>query len=391
MAKWVHGYLAVDFGSSRVYELELWSNDGKRLADISNIAKNRVFTLTRNEAEQITFDLDLYVFEALADSIGIDAEDLLNPYAVDVKVKRNGVYWFATQIVAAPLNIGTDYTMNEGQSSPGSSTINPTISVTCTGYLNLFTDRYLDYTYSQQDACFIGGDMLTQAQAQTNGSVGVTIATDNYLTGVLRDRTYQRQNIKSELQNLTQLVDGRFDFAFDANKVFHTYRYIGNKRTDLKFTFGGPQSNIIGIYLDNNAAGTLYNQIIGLGSGLGSDGLISVQNDNDSQLIHYLRQDIKQYSNVSIQSTLDQNATADLALEKDLIRLPQITISGKELEGKPFLSVGDRIPLAMVGHSFLNSLNGIYRIEQMVVSPDDNDFDASIYLYLDDYGVDPNV
>jgi hypothetical protein len=378
-----------DFGSSQIYTIELWSSNGVIQADISALAHNRSYTLQRNEAESLTFELDLYAFETYCSGIGVDPKTILNPYTTDVKVKRNGTYLFGSQVIAATIQIGTDYTMASGTRGGGASSFSPTISVTCSGYLNLFKDRYLTYTYNQQDASFIAGDVLTQAQSATNGSVGVTIAAGNYLTGKLRDRTYTRQNIKTELQNLTQLVDGRFDFVFDSNKVFYTYQQIGSKRTDVQFTFGGPQGNIIGLY-DERSGANIYNEIIGLGSGFGADQLISTQDDSDSQRTYFLRQDIKQYNSVVDQSTLDQNAKADLALEKDILEIPQITISGKELANTNFLSVGDRVPINIVGHPFLSNLNGIYRIEKMLVNIDDNDFENDITLYFDNFAVDPS-
>lgn len=376
----------MDAGS--LYTIELWTSAGIRVADISKLAHNRSYTLERNEAELMTFDLDMFAFETLCSSVGLDARGALLPYASDIKVKRNGVYLFGAQITAVTFNIGTDYTMNIGASgNTGSQTFNPTMTVTSYGYLNLFKDRYLTFDYSQQDASFIAGDMLTQAQAATNGGVGVTINPLNYLTGVLRDRTYARQNIKTELQNLTQLVDGRFDFGFDSNKVFTTYEQIGSPRTDIQFTYGGEQSNIIGLYLERSA-GNLFNEIIGLGSGLGPDQLVSTQDDVASQQSYYLRQDIKQYNSVVDQSTLDQNAQADLALEKDLLEIPQITISGKELANLSSpLMPGDRIPINIVNHPSLASLTGTYRIEKMDVNIDDNDFEDDIEIYFDNYAL----
>jgi hypothetical protein len=377
----------MDFGNSYIYEFELWSSSGQRLADISRLTQKRSFTIQRNEAETLNFQLDLYAFEAFADGIGVPANVLLNPYATDVKVKRNGTYLFGTQVVAAPLDAAADMSrVTESGGGGGISSFDHLITVSCQGYLDLFKDRYLTYSYSQQDASFIAGDMLGQAQTAPNGNVGVTLGTSNYLTGVLRDRNYTRQNIKTELQNLTQLIDGRFDFAFDSNKVFNIYSQIGAKRSDIQFTFGGPQGNIIGLNTENSAT-SLYNEIIGLGSGFGADQIVSTQDDPSSQLNRYLRQDIKQYNSVVIQSTLDQNAQADLALEKDLLVMPQITISGKELQNIPFISVGDRIQVNAVGHSFLTNLNGYYRVEKMAVSLDDNDFESEIRLYLDNYAL----
>lgn len=368
-----------------LYTIELWTPAGNRMADISALAHNKSYTLARNDSEQFGFDLDLYAFEAFCTSMGVNPRTLITPYQSDVRVKRNGVDLFGCQVVDCPLDIGTDYTMSQGRIGGGPSSFNPTLSVACTGYLDLFKDRYLDFTYTQQDAAFIGGDMLTQAQAAPRGNVGVTINPSNYMTGVPRDRTYARQNIKSELQNLVQLIDGRFDFAFSPEKIFNTYQMIGSVRTDIQLTFGGPQSNIAGMYLDTTAT-SLYNQVIALGSGFGPDQVVSVQDDVDSQLNNYLRQNITQHNSVVEQDTLDQDAQADLALTKDLLEIPQITITGHELRDLTSpLGPGDQVPLNFIGHPYLSKLNGLYRIEKMTVNIDDNDFEDSITLYFDNF------
>jgi hypothetical protein len=77
-------------------------------------------------------------------------------------------------------------------------------------------------------------------------------------------------------------------------------------------------------------------------------------------------------------------------LAKDILELPKITITGKELSGVPFLSVGDRIPLQVNDHTWLSSINGLYRIELMDVTIDENDFESSISLTFDSYGVNQN-
>lgn len=349
------------------------------LADISSLAQNKRLVVERNEAEIFTFDLDLYVFEAFCTSINADPHTLLAPYQTDVKLKRNGAYMYGFQVVDITFDLAADTGSQQ-------TTLDQKVTVTCTGYLNLFTDRYVTYTYTTQDASYIAGDLLTQAQAATNGSVGVTVL-GGYSTGVNRDRTYVRQNVKTGIQDLTKLVDGRFDFAFTYDKKFVTYSQIGSRRADVRFQFGGDGSNIISLVLTRSGLG-LYNEIIGLGSGFGADQLISTQDDATSQGNYYLRQGIKQYNSVIEQSTLDQNATADLSLSKDILEIPQITITGKELTTVPFLSIGDRIPITIVSHPFLSNLSGLYfRIEKMDIKIDENDFENAIDLYFDNWSV----
>ncbi len=364
----------MDFGGSRLYEIELWSASGSRIADISTLCSNRSYSMQRNEAETLTFSLNLFAFESycLNNLGGADPHTLIAPYVTDVKVKRAGQYLFGAQVVDISFDLATDYT----------------VTVTCTGYLNLFKDRYVSKVYTATEATAIATDLLTTTQAQTNGSVGVTNAVSQYITGVNRDRTYQRDNVKLKIQELTTLVDGNFDFAFTWDKKFQTYSKIGARRTDLKFIYGGPLSNVAGFKLSRSGI-NLFNKVYGLGSGFGTDQLQSTQADTASELNYYIREQILQFNSVSIQATLDQNTTAGVSLAKDILELPKITITGKELNAN-FLSVGDRIPLQVNNHTWLSNINGLYRIEQMDVTIDENDFESAIQLTFDNYGVNQN-
>ncbi len=381
----------MDLGSKRVYEIELWTTSGTRLADISSLCQNRRYILTRNDAEVLTFDLDLSTFERFCASINTDAEAILTPYQMDVKLKRNGMYLFVAQIAGVEMSAQPNDTgVNpETGNYNNVTTLTETITVTCTGYLNVFLDRYIDNTtYTSEDPCQVAIDMLTATQALTNGSVGITIDPSPYMTGSQWTGTLTQQQIKQQLQTLAALPDSPFDLAIDADKMFHTYDLIGSLRKDIILTYGGPGSNVIGLYDQRTAAGTLFNQIFGLGSGNGSvSQLTSTQTNATSAIQNYLRQAYQSYSNVNTQAQLDSYVKSDLAQESKLLHIPQLIITGNELKNIPFLEVGDRIMTRFPTHSFFKSIDGVYmRIEQLDVQIDDNDFENEIAITLDDYG-----
>jgi hypothetical protein len=370
--------------SSTRYTFELWTKDGNRIADITALCHSRSYTITRNDAEDFSFDIDLFALEAYCASINENPLTFITPYETNVRIKRGDDYVLGGEVVDAPLQLGTDQTMSQGQGSSGAQTFNPTITVTGKGYLNLFKARYVTNTYNGNERCFIARDLIARTQAVPNGDVGVTMGPQQYDTGIEdTERSYSQQNVATGIQNLTTLQDGTFDFAFGADKVFSTYQMIGSPRTDLQLRWGDDQGNFSGMYLDRTAT-SLYNEVIGVGDGFGADALTTTQDDIESQRNYYLRQDIKQYNGVTEQPTLDGNAARDLALEKGLLQIPQITITSKELEGIPFLGIGDQIPLRFVNHPYLNPLSGTYRSDKMVVDIDDNDFET-ITLYFDNY------
>lgn len=353
-----------------LYTFELWSNSGLRIADISTLAKNRRFTLERNAAETLTFSLDLNEFERYCvEDLRADPEVVLWEGRTDVKVKRGNDYLFGTQVVGAPVTAGKD---------------SQTISVTATGYLNLLKDRVITKTYAATESGAIARDMVTTTQT-SDGSVGVTLAASPYSTGVNRDRTYTRQNVKDGIVALTNLVDGNFDFGFSWDKKFQIYQSLGARRSDISLIYGGEASNVKMLYANKDAT-RVFNRIIGLGSGFGADQLVSYANDAASALNYYGRQKIEQFNSVVEQATLDQNTAAALAMYKQPIRIPQVTITGNEMK-TGFINIGDRIPFTVVGHPFLASFSGLYRVDKMDVQIDDNGFENEVMLYFDNLGV----
>lgn len=360
----------MDFQGESKYTFELWSIQGVKVADISALAKDRKYTLERNQAETLEFTLDLDAFEAFCASINTPPRNVLAPYQTEVKVKRNGTYLFGTQVVDCPVELGVD---------------TASISVKCTGYLNLFKDRYVTKTYTQQDAAFIARDLIMETQLQPNGSVGVTLDDTQYDTGVLRDREYTRDNVKDKAIALTSLIDGNFDIAISWDKKLRTYEQIGSLRADLEFTYPG---NIKSVQIERTGV-NIYNKIIGVGSGFGDDQITSVQNDVLSQQVYYLREKIEQFNSVVEQTTLDQNTAGKLDMYKEVLEIPKITVTGAELDLN-YVGIGDRIPVIISGHSFVNNVFGLYRVEKMAVTIDDNDFESDIQLYFDNMGVNQN-
>lgn len=357
----------MDFNGEQKYTFELWSIAGVKVADISALAKNRKYTLERNAAETLEFTLDLDAFEAFCASINTPPRNVLAPYQTDVKVRRNGTYLFGTQVIDCPVELGEN---------------TATITVKCTGYLNLFKDRYVTKTYTATDAAAIARDLIMETQLQPNGSVGVTLDAVQYNTGVLRDRTYTRDNVKDKALALTNLIDGNFDIAISWDKKLRTYENIGNLRADLEFTYPG---NIKSVQLERTGT-SIFNKIIGVGSGFGEDQITSIVNDVPSQAAYYLRERIEQFNSVVEQTTLDQNTVGKLEVYKEVLEIPKITVTGAELD-LDYVGIGDRIPVVIGGHAFVDNVFGLYRVEKMAVTIDDQDFESDIQLYFDNLGV----
>lgn len=356
--------------TSRLYELELWDTNDVPVADISSLAKNRRYSIKRNEAETLTFDIDLDALNRLAASIGAQSRTILWPYQTEVKVKRDGRYLFGSYVVEA---------------IPTFDKRSATLQVKCVGYLNLFGDRYTNNVYNATEATEIACDLITSTQAQANGDFGVTIGAQQYVTGYDRDRTDWRfKRIKDAIQELTRLENGRFDFKFTWDKQFETYQQLGSVRQDVVLRYG-EGSNILTVTVPTEAQ-SLYNKVYGLGYGFGDDQITSTQSDVTSQLNYKLREGIVQYNSNQTQEVLDENTSGYLLSVKDMLQIPQVTTNRFGIDlGQT--SIGDRIQVDLSAYDYTSNIDGLYRIEQIDVGLDDND-DETITLAFDDFGVD---
>lgn len=348
------------------YELELWIN-GVMVADISRLAQNRRYTLARNATEQLSFIMSLTAFEDYCDSITAVPQAVLECYVTDIRVKRNGQYLFGVHVT------DMQYNLNQGE-------IN--VEVRALGFLSLFKDRYVTKNYDGDERVAIAQDLLSTTQSgDVTNDFGVTLGPSQYSTGITDTlRNYVDQNVQDGIINLTTLIDGNFDFRFNYDRSFETFEQIGSNRPDNKFTY---PYNVKSMTVPHTAL-SLYNYVIGIGSGFGEEALRSEQFDTPSRLNYKTRQKIVSFNSVTIQDTLNKNTLAYLSQQKDILNLPKLGVTGDFCDLN-VIGIGDRVPIEVQARSAL-PLNGTYRIEQIDVSLDENDAE-DIGLTVDNYGL----
>ena len=125
------------------YDVELW--DWKTNTYITDLSPYLVGNLDiaweLNNVEDVNFSIDLLEFEKKCAEIGVDATELLKPYAHDIRIRRNGEYILGCQLVETSIEI---------TNNPPSK-----VSLKGTGFLNLLKDQYIlneawsGYTYAQ--------------------------------------------------------------------------------------------------------------------------------------------------------------------------------------------------------------------------------------------------
>ena len=348
------------------YELELWIN-GAQVGDITKLAQNRSFELVRNGSEQLSFSMSLTAWEAYCAELGAVPQAVLEAYVTDIRVKRKGRYYFGVHVVD----------MGYGLAESGI-----TLDVKATGFFDLFADRYVTKTYTQEERVAIFLDLINETQDTGNpdDDFGVVPGPQQYDTGLLSDREYTDQNVRDAGVNLTNLSDGQFDFRFNYDRSVETFAQIGADRPDMKFTY---PYNIRSGKVTHTAT-NLWNYIIGLGSGFGEEALRTITADPVSRGNHKTRQKIVSFNSVTKQQTLDENTYAYLQKVKNILELPTFNVSGA-LANLDLLGIGDRIPIEVAGHPAL-PLSGIYRIEKLSVTLDDNDAE-DIAITVDNYGL----
>lgn len=348
------------------YEFELWIN-GVQVGDITRLAKDRRYTLRRNASESLSFNMDLRAFEDYCEQAGREPNEMLMPYVTDVRVKRNGVYLFGTEVCDAPYNLAVG---------------GVTVEVKAAGFLDLFKDRYLTKTYTAEEATDIVRDAIAETQsASVLDDFGVVQGETQETVSTPRDREYVDQNIRDLIVNLTNLEDGNFDVRFNYDRTFEIFQQQGSNRPGNKFTY---PYNITGGGIPNSAL-NLYNYIIGLGSGFGEETLRSVVADAVSRGNFKTRQKIVSFNSVTVQETLDDNTNAYLQRVKDLLMLPKIKVPG-EFCNLSVIGIGDRVPVEVLGYRSIPVNGTTYRIEEIDVSLDENDAE-DISLTVDDYGL----
>lgn len=360
------------------YEVELWSKEGVRICEITHLVRNLFWSEERNEAESLQFSMDADAFEAyLINKVGADPVSNFREGQTEIKIKENGEYLFGTQLYYAPLNLNNDGSIS--------------ISVTATGYLNFFNARYPDpaTSYLNTESVEIFYDMVRKAQLVPNGNYGIMIPAEGYYTtGKKRDRSFEQytSSTKLNMQRLTNLVDGNFDFKILHDKTLMTYPQVGSPRSDFKIQFDRKNfRSTLDSAILNRGANNLYNSVIALGSGFGKDQLMTTRDDISSQIEFGLRQLPVQFNEVSVDATLRENAQARLDAVKRLLRMPQITLSGADMP-KNKIRIGDVIPVKMTGLRLLEDLTGLYRVERMETHVDENHFQQAVTLYFEKTG-----
>ena len=348
------------------YEVEVFSKDGRALGDIFHLSQNLKWSKTRNDADALSFEVDLTKYEEYIKAMGFtdSPRSFMDVGRNDIRLKRNGEYMVGANIIKF------DYKGSSNSVKMG---------VNASGYLNYYKKRYVTMNYTgvaQQDIMW---GVIEKCNQEPGGDYGVRRGRHVGAT-ILRDRNQERKEVKSFLQQLSQVNKG-CDFEFTPDKKFNTYEVQGVYRPDVRLEYPGD----IASFSFDRSIENVANVVYGIGSGNGEDAVQVKVENVDSQNFIYRREMIASYNSVTEISTLTQNANAVLHYSKDPIELPSITVENGALDLN-MLGVGDTIYVKLSGNNSLKHIDGFYRIESISVSVDDNGWE-SVELTFDDIDI----
>lgn len=238
--------------------------------------------------------------------------------------------------------------------------------------------------FTAQDECFIAHQLVTNAQAETYGSVGLLYNTDptsTLVSGVLVTQTYFAFELRQVLQAIDELsqADGGFDYDVECyydgsgviQKAFNTFYPRRGTAYSTALTIPVlelPAGNIVsyGYPQDGSVAA---NTVYGIGSGNNDGKLIATAQDTSKLLDGWvLLEDVINNSSIT-DATLLANLAAGEVLAK---AFPPTTIKVVLNPNQdPFFGtyeVGDDIRLRITDKYFAGGYDEVWRIVALSVT-----------------------
>lgn len=355
---------------SSKYTIELWTRQGTLLADLGTKPRNRVLVQSRNQPDDLSFDMDLNDFEKYCDNAGVDPKDMLIVNSVEVRIKRLAEYLSGGQLVYRNVSLLAD---------------GNTITCRVFGFLQLFAKRYtgesdaglVSDVYSTADGTAdlsrkdLAWSLISQSQNLANGNFGITLGPNQATNTTAYQKNYSRTNIRDALQGLTTVEAGAIDIEFTYDKKFNTYDYMGSDRADIVFEYPG---NIRSIDIPEDGT-DMTNEAIGIGRGA-ADGtqIVAIESDLASQASYGLRQDtINSNGTDNSDGGITDDAKAAIQSSSLPLRIPSLVVDGNFAPFVTDYGIGDRVRVKVAGYMLVDNINGMYRIDKRTIRIDEND------------------
>lgn len=259
-----------------------------------------------------------------------------------------------------------------------------TLTITAREFESYFERRRISTTldYANEDQLYIARDLITQAQAETNGDIGVIVGTET--SGVLIDRVYYDYELKQvygAIQDLSRQEDG---FDFNINVAYDPITFAPTKTLVLGYprvgtvysptnpsaiVFQFPAGNIVEYQYPEDGA-IAANKIYALGAGSNDGKLISIYTNAVKISEGWpLLEDQANYSDIVDQDVLDQLAEGQARAVGEPPAIIRIVVPAYAVPTLNDYNIGDDARLIITDERFPNTLDEVYRIVALSVQP----------------------
>lgn len=181
------------------------------------------------------------------------------------------------------------------------------VTIYCFDWLEQLNARYtaLEVIYTGIDAGQIAWDLIDDSQNKTNGDFGITEGAIE--ATMVRDRTYNNDNIMDSLINLANVING-FDFEITSGKVFNVYAHMGVDRSaSIVLEYG---INIRTAHITEDFVNPVNGAIILGDSGVLAEPVRVERNDAASQAQYGLREGLLNEMTTIETETLEEKGDA---------------------------------------------------------------------------------
>ncbi len=324
--------------------------DGVLIADLTARALKRKITKIRNRSDliQVVFNLD--DVRRLCVDLNIQPKNLFAVDQNEIRLLRNGVVQSAGQLVDVRFEIIER---------------KRTVQIFAVGWFDLLASRITAQLrqFNSTDAGQIAWELIDDSQSLPNGDFGITQGTIQ--ASVDRDRTYEFKEIAEAILQLSEVNNG-FDFEITWDKKFNVYYpKIGQSRPDLVLAHPG---NIRAIDFTRRGV-DISNKVIARGAGTGGNSIFFTASDTPSQERFRLREQLLDLNDISLLTTLEEHAAAELSLKKNFMDVPTLELEPDAMPEFGTYGLGDLLPLEITD-SFFSGLNDTYRIEKITIGID---------------------
>ena len=184
--------------------------------------------------------------------------------------------------------------------------------------------------------------------------------TQDYPKG--HERTYELQNVKQGIQNLTKLESENFDFDFSYDRTFNLYKKKGSDK-GVELVYPG---NVDTMSISRSAS-SLFNKITEIGSGIGEARYQVTTFGRESQKLYGSREKTETQNDVKNLVTLEAHAKGLLYQSELPTDNPEVTVADGSINPDN-VEVGDIVTLKVMNDEYLETVNGKYRVEGISLS-----------------------